>query len=137
MKSGRNFPRGGPFYLNKKISKLGLGLVLFACGCSKQPSVSDLGVIELVPDVPKHVKAGDADVTFTEKRFASGKLTVTAESGRTVTGKDIADGTAPPRLKAGATLMESVDLTTLPLNAEILQNFAGRPVRYSLRYDAR
>jgi hypothetical protein len=91
----------------------------------------------LAPNVPKHIKIGDADWTITENRDASGKLRITAESpGRKVTQKDISNSSVAPNTKVGATIKETIDLSQSPTGIEIIGNFGGRPVRYTLKYDA-
>ena len=120
-----------------KIIKLSLVLVLFAFGCSKRETVANLGVIELAPNVPKHFKVGDVDWTITEKRLASGRQTITAESAeRKVTEKDVLDQTVPPNVTIGSILKETFDLSGMPVGVEIYGNFSGRPARYTLKYDA-
>ena len=97
--------------------------------------IIDLGVIELAPNVPKHIKVGDADWTITEKRDASGKLKITAESPwRKITQKDIAGSSFPPKI--GTPMRETDDLTGLPTNVETIDYFGDKLVRYSLKYDA-
>jgi hypothetical protein len=122
-----------------KNSTLLIALTLFAlafAGCPKKESVVDLGVIELVPNVPKHVKVGDADWTITEKRDASGKQKITGESAeRKVTQKDIADSSVPPGTKVGSTIKETRDFTGIPTGVEVIGYFDGKPVRYILKYD--
>ena len=63
-----------------KIITLGLVLVLCAFGCSKKEAVTNLGVIELVPNSHKHLIVGGIDWTFTEKMTATGKPSITLES---------------------------------------------------------
>ncbi len=109
-------------------------LFLALAGCS---SVADLGVLELAPNVPKHIKVGEADWTITAKRYASGKQQIIAESdGRKVTQKDIANGSAPPDAPIGSTLTEQIDLTDLPTGVAITGYFGGTLVRYTLKPEA-
>ena len=114
-----------------------LALAFAGCSCFKKESVADLGVIELVPNVPKHIKVGDADWTITEKRDASGKQKITAESAeRKITQKDIADSSVPPDTKIGSTIKETFDLTGLPTGVEVTGYFGGKLARYTLKHDA-
>ena len=109
-------------------------LSLAFAGCS---SVADLGVIELAPDVPKHIKVGDADWTITETRDANGKRRIFAESAeRKVTQKDIANGSAPPNATIGSTIKEAIDLTDLPTGVAVTGYFGGKVARYTLKHDA-
>ena len=109
-------------------------LSLAFAGCS---SVADLGVIELAPNVPKHIKVGHADWTITRRRDASGKQKVFAESaGRKVTQKDIANSSVPPDTKIGSTIKEAIDLTDLPTGVEVTGYFGGKLARYTLMHDA-
>ena len=106
-------------------------LSLAFAGCS---SVANLGVIELAPNVPKQIKVGDADWTFTETRDASGKRKIFAESaGRKVTQKDIANGSAPPNTTIGSTIKEAIDLTDLPTGVAVTGYFGGKRARYTLK----
>jgi hypothetical protein len=99
--------------------------------------IIDLGVIELAPNVPKHIKVGDADWTITEKRDASGKLKITAESPwRKITQKDIADSSLPPNIKNRAAMKEALDMTGIPTGVEIIGYFGDKLARYSLKHDA-
>ena len=124
-------------FVNMKNSTPFITLALLSltlAGCS---SVADLGVIELTPNVPKHIKVGGADWTLTAKRDASGKEQVIAESaGRKVTQKDIANGYASPNAEIGATLTEQIDLTDLPAGQEVTGYFGGKQVRYTLKHAA-
>lgn len=109
-------------------------LSLAFAGCS---SVADLGVIELTPNVPKHIKVGDADWTITAKQDAGGKQKITAESaGRKITQKDIANSSAPPDAKIGSTITEQIDLTDLPTGVAVTGYFGGKAVRYTLKHAA-
>jgi hypothetical protein len=108
-------------------------------GCSsfKKEPVAELGVIELAPNVPKHIKVGDADWTITEKWDASGKQRITAESAEhTVTQKDIADSSVPPDTKIGSTIKDTIDLTGLPTGVEVTGYFGGKLARYTLKQAA-
>jgi hypothetical protein len=106
-------------------------LSLALAGCS---SVADLGVIELAPNVPKHIKVGDADWTITERRDASGKRKVFAESaGRKATEKDIANSSVPPDTKVGSTLSEAIDLIDVPTGTEVTGYFGGKQARFTLK----
>jgi hypothetical protein len=141
-------------YITISAAVLAAGLFV---SCSKSPSkavakeaqlhhdlsipanvpINDLGVIELAPNVPKHIKVGDADWIITENRDASGKQKITAESaGRKVTQKDIADSSVPPNTKIGSTITEAVDLTGLPTGVEIIGYFGDKVARYTLKHDA-
>jgi len=113
-------------------------LALAFAGCSKKKElVADLGVIELAPNIPKHIKVGDVDWTITEKRFPGGKQTITAESAeRTVTRKDISNATVPPTATVGTTIKSTIDLTDLPTNVETMGYFGGTMARYTLKHDA-
>ena len=109
-------------------------LCVALAGCS---SVTNLGVIELAPNVPKHIKVGDADWTITARRDASGQQKISAESaGRKVTHQGIASSSVPPDTKVGSTLSEAIDLTGLPAGREITGYFGGKLARYTLKYDA-
>ena len=109
-------------------------LSLAFAGCS---SVADLGVIELTPNVPKHIKVGDADWTITERRDASGKRKIFAESaGWKVTQKDIVNSSVPPDTKIGSTIKETMDLTDLPTGVAVTGYFGGKLARYTLKHDA-
>ena len=109
-------------------------LSLALAGCS---SVADLGVIELAPNVPKHIKVGGADWTITAKRDASGKQRVIAESaGRKVTQKDIANSSAPHDAKIGSTITEQMDLTDLPTGREATGYFGRKLARFTLKHGA-
>src|SRR6185436_3593079 len=106
-------------------------LSLAFAGCS---SVADLGVIELTPNLPKHIKVGDADWTITERRDASGKRKIFAESaGWKVTQKDIVNSSVPPDTKIGSTIKEAIDLTDLPTGVEVTGYFGGKRARYTLK----
>lgn len=112
-------------------------LALAFGGCSKKESVADLGVIELVPNVPKHIKVGDVDWTITEKQLAGGKQTIIAESaGRKVTQKDISGSSVPPNTKIGATIKDTIDLSSAPTGVEMIGYFGGKQARYTLKHDA-
>ena len=107
-------------------------LSLAFAGCS---SVADLGVIELTPNLPKHIKVGDADWTITERRDASGKRKIFAESaGWKVTQKDIVNSSVPPDTKIGSTIKEAIDLTDLPTGVEVTGYFGGKLARYTLKH---
>ena len=111
-----------------------LALAFAGCSTLKKDSVADLGVIELAPNVPKHIKVGDANWTITETRDASGKQKIFAESdGRKATQKDIANSSAPPDAEIGSTLKEVLDLTGLPTGVEYTGYFGGKPVRFTLK----
>jgi hypothetical protein len=107
---------------------IALTLLVFAfSGCSKKESVVDLGVIELTPDVPKHIKTGDTDWTITEKQFVSGKQTITAESAARKDSSQYQD--------IGATVKETIDLSNLPTGVETVGNFGNTLVRYTLKHE--
>lgn len=112
------------------LTTLALLSLAFA-GCS---SVTDLGVIELAPDVPKHIRVGDADWTFTKRRDATGKKKITAESTeRQLTQKDILSSSAAPNAKIGSTTKEVIDLTGLPTGVEVTGYFGGKLARFTLK----
>ena len=109
-------------------------LSLAFAGCS---SVADLGVIELAPNVPKHIKVGDADWTITARRDATGKQKIFAESaGRKVTQNDIGTSSVSPDAMIGSTMKEAIDLTDVPTGREVTGYFGGTLARYTLKLDA-
>jgi hypothetical protein len=124
--------------MNKFTPFVALTLLVSAlAGCSKKESVTDLGIIELAPNVPMHIKVGDVDWTITESKLAGGKLTITAESaGRPVTQKDISDSSVPPDTKIGATIKQTIDLSGLPTGVETIGYFGGKVARFTLKHDA-
>ena len=112
-------------------------LALLSLGFAGCRPVANLGVIELAPNVPKHIKVGDADWTITETRDASGKRKVFAESaGWKVTQKHIANSSVPPDTKIGSTIKEAIDLTDLPTGREVTGYFGGKLARYTLKHAA-
>jgi len=113
---------------------LALALLSLAfAGCS---SITDLGVIEIAPNAPRHVKIGGADWTFTEWRDASGKQKIFAESaGRKVTQKDIGTSSVSPDAMIGSTIKEAIDLTDVPTGREVTGYFGGTLARYTLKHD--
>jgi hypothetical protein len=116
---------------------IALTLLTFAfSGCSRKEPVVDLGVIELTPNVPKHIKIGDRDWMITEKQFASGKQTITAESAEgKVIQNDIPGSLVPPNPGIGATVNETMDLSDLPTGVETVGDFGNTLVRYTLKYE--
>jgi hypothetical protein len=109
-----------------------LALVSLAlAGCS---SVAHLGVIELAPNVPRHIKVGDADWTITAMRDASGKQKIIAEStARKVTLEDLANSAVPPTTDIGTPIKEIIDLSSVPIGVEITGYFGGKLARYTLK----
>ena len=121
---------------HKPLIALTLLALVFA-GCSTKNSVTDLGVIKLTPNVPKHIKVGDADWTITEKRLANGKLTITAESAwHKVTQKDISDSSVPPNTEIGSNIKHTIDLSKLGTDVETIGYFGSTLARYTLKQDA-
>lgn len=124
------------FHQNMKIILLSLALVLFAFGCSKKDAEINLGVIELVPNSPKHLNVGGTDWTITETLGADGKPTITAKSTWKVTQEDISSSAVPPGTKVGATFTMTMDMSDPPSH-KITGYFRNKLAHYTLKYDAK
>ena len=116
------------------IPAFAVGILLIS-GCNKAPvvrtsaptSVTDWGVIEVVPGTPKHLQLEGKDCILTAIPLADGKFAVFIEGDFGVTGKNSPDG-----MPAGTPIHTTLN-TTLPANVECLFSVAQKPLRATLR----
>ena len=114
---------------------LSLVLVLFAFGCSKKDAEINLGVIELLPNSPKHLNVGGDDWTVTETLGTDGKPIITAKSERKVTQEDISSSAVPPNTKVGATFTMTIDMSGAHPDHKITQYFGNKLANFTLKYN--
>ena len=88
-----------------------------------------MGVIELAPNVPKHLKVGGIDWTITEGLLVDGKHKIIAECDCKSTKQDPAD------TPVGSVIHRYQDMTGLPSGVECLGYFGYDSTRFTLKYD--
>ena len=117
---------------------LSLVFILCACGCSKKDAEINLGVIELVPNSPKHLNVGGTDWIITETLGADGKPTITATSTWEVTQEDISSSAVPSWAKVGAIYTMTMDMSDPPgrKGHKATCYFRNKLAHYTLKYDA-
>jgi hypothetical protein len=101
----------------------------------------NLGVIELSPNIPKHVNVGDGkDWTITETILADGKRQITAEANSKVTAEETNEdwhkSGIPPGTAVGTPEKQTQDMSGLPSDVEITGFFGDKLARYTLKYNA-
>ena len=125
--------------MNMKITIISLVLILFTFGCSKKDAEINLGVIELVPNSPKHLNVSGTDWTITETSGTDGKPIITAKSTWKVTQEDISSSVVPPGTPVGANFTMTMDLTDPPGHKghKVTCYFRNKLANYTLQYDAK
>jgi hypothetical protein len=110
--------------------------ILLICGCNKASRVqttgaltqiTEWGVVEVVPNTPKHLQLEGKDCTLTATPLADGNFAVLIEGDFGVTGKNSPDG-----VPAGTPIHTTLN-TTLPGNVECLFGVAQKLVRATLK----